>query len=736
MRGGATAAAVAIILLIGCAPVGAQSIDVAVTRLNNAASGAGGGVRSALSDQAPLPDAPVSGDTVTVTDFKDVIVSVRGVAPAATAITLKRQDDQPAGSGVPFPFFMTTPLSAALTVGTDHFAIVSDQCSGVILGQTGGAGSTCPIAIQPRASWWGAYSGNLAVSSDGHVLNIPLSGVARHFDPLALSLTVAAGNPSGFTVDGGFNSGDLFGGAPASAPQTVTFRVSNLSSEYSTPPLAVSLSNSVNFVVNADGCNGQIIPPLNTCDIVVGARATWWGSWAGALKVVSGPNPDGDPDITLAANLAGSSSRFDPPRLSLSTTSGDPAHVDASGPTKPSYSTPITLRIKNLSTEFPTSALSSSLAESVGAGTYEFTSNGCSGASLATGGTCDVSIRHKASWWGVTTSTYNVSGASVAGGLAAAQALSGRASHFDPPTPTISLVSGSPSSMYIGGWAQGVNAYSMPVVWRVANASTEEATSALSLTLSNTTNFEFASNGCAGNALGVGATCDVSVRGKASANGGFSGTLTVDQHTRPSVAMSGSGSGFYTYTWAAGGWSGCSQSCGGGSQTRSVWCRRSDGANMGDTSSYPGCEWYSRPGDGQQCNTQSCCNPNDYISGYGSCNAYCGGGNRDVYWRNDCQNRNWTSSESCNTQDCGECNFSSLSWGCELQQNQVGFDQRRGVSRCGDAPSPWIEGRFNGDRGRGCSCKGRIGDDSTGMIALPDGWHPISDGGWFDGSCR
>lgn len=651
MKGGATAAAVAIILAIGAPPVGAQSIDVAVTRLN-AASGAGAGVPSALSDKAPLPDAPVSGDTVTITDFKDVIVSVRGAAPAVTAITLKGQDDQPAGSGVPVPFFMTTPLSAALTAGTDHFAIVSDQCSGVILGQTGGAGSTCEIAVQPRSSWWGTYFGNLTVSSDGHALEIPLSGVARHFDPLALSLAVAAGNPSGFTVDGGFNSGDLFGGAPASAPQTVTFRVANSSSEYSTPPLAVSLSNSANFTINSDGCNGRIIAPLNTCDIVVGARASWWGNWAGTLKVVSSPNPDGDPDITLAANLAGSSSRFDPPRLSLSTISGDPAHVDVSGPTKPSYSTPITLRVKNLSTEFPTTALSSSLAASVGAGTYEFTSNGCSGVSLAARGTCDTSIRHKASWWGVTTSTYNATGSSVAGGLAAAQPLSGRASHFDPPTPTITLVSGSPAGMNVDGWAQGVIAYSSPVVWRVANASTEETTSALSLTLSNTTNFELTSNGCAGKTLGVGATCDLSIRAKASANGGVSGTLAVDQHTRPSVAMSGSGSGFHTYAWAAGGWGGCSASCGGGAQTRSVWCQRSDGSNMGDVSNvYPGCDGASRPSGAQACNTHSCCSPNVHVTAYGECSASCGGGGRVVYYSDGCGST-WTSSEACNTHSC------------------------------------------------------------------------------------
>jgi hypothetical protein len=61
----------------------------------------------------------------------------------------------------------------------------------------------------------------------------------------------------------------------------------------------------------------------------------------------------------------------------------------------------------------------------------------------------------------------------------------------------------------------------------------------------------------------------------------------------------------YTYSWQSGSWGGCSVSCGGGSQSRQVWCQRSDSTNLGDTTAYPGCDT-GRPSTSQSCNTQVC----------------------------------------------------------------------------------------------------------------------------------
>mmetsp|Transcript_12066 Transcript_12066/g.31918 ORF Transcript_12066/g.31918 Transcript_12066/m.31918 type:complete len:850 (-) Transcript_12066:153-2702(-) len=56
-----------------------------------------------------------------------------------------------------------------------------------------------------------------------------------------------------------------------------------------------------------------------------------------------------------------------------------------------------------------------------------------------------------------------------------------------------------------------------------------------------------------------------------------------------------------TYSYTTGSWSSCSASCGGGTQTRSVACKRSDGQSVSD--SY--CS-ESKPSTSQSCNAQAC----------------------------------------------------------------------------------------------------------------------------------
>lgn len=119
----------------------------------------------------------------------------------------------------------------------------------------------------------------------------------------------------------------------------------------------------------------------------------------------------------------------------------------------------------------------------------------------------------------------------------------------------------------------------------------------------------------------------------------------------------------YTYTWYQGGFNGaCSKPCGGGEETQTVECRRSDDVVVADTfcaNSGP------RPNSVRSCNVQACVSFYTWnVGGWGACSLNCGGGvrTRSVF----CQDQNGTTvsdtncnaaakpaaSEACNTSAC------------------------------------------------------------------------------------
>ena len=112
-----------------------------------------------------------------------------------------------------------------------------------------------------------------------------------------------------------------------------------------------------------------------------------------------------------------------------------------------------------------------------------------------------------------------------------------------------------------------------------------------------------------------------------------------------------------TYAWKTTAFNACSaSSCGNGQQVRSVWCERSDGTTVADTMCTS-----SRPVTAQACtNTQGC----SWFAGtYGACSVRCGGGSqtRPVYCRDTigsqvpnawCSGAAPTASQSCNPHAC------------------------------------------------------------------------------------
>jgi hypothetical protein len=150
--------------------------------------------------------------------------------------------------------------------------------------------------------------------------------------------------------------------------------------------------------------------------------------------------------------------------------------------------------------------------------------------------------------------------------------------------------------------------------------------------------------------------------------------------TKPASSQAATDYSSCSYSFSYGTWGSCSASCGGGSQTRSATCYRSDGTAVANSSC-------GTPTTSQSCNTQSCYTYSWSYGGWSACSASCGGGTQTrsaTCLRSDGAAMDGSycgpaaaTSASCNTQACSytwqqtasQCTYNSE--GSSLPQGSV-----------------------------------------------------------------
>ncbi|WP_448205435.1 beta strand repeat-containing protein [Azospirillum sp. sgz302134] len=411
--------------------------------------------------------------------------------------------------------FRSDTLAYTLTNTTNFDLVTGGTC---VNGSTQLDGkASCTIKVRPKATASGTIAGSLTLTANNNP-TLALSGTASNFTPA--SIVFVAANGSGMDVIGP--------GAPAYGT-TRTFTLRN-DGELTSAALSVALSTTDNFAIAAGGTCASGTTTLAkgaTCTVNVQPKATANGAISTTLNVTQA-------GATTSLGLTGSAQRFDAANLVIAATSGNISAMNVVGPGTPAYSTPAELTITNTG-DFPSATLGLALSNTTN---FQFVAGGtCVSGSTTLAGkaSCTVKVRALATANGAYTGELRVSGnnAPVAG-------MTGTASNFNPADLVFASASGS--GMDVVG--PGNPAYGLDRTFTVRNQG-EWTSAAISVSLTNTTNFDITSQTCAGATLAGGATCDITVRPKASAGGTYSGVLRVTQAAKNTdLPLSGTASKF------------------------------------------------------------------------------------------------------------------------------------------------------------------------------------------------
>jgi len=164
-----------------------------------------------------------------------------------------------------------------------------------------------------------------------------------------------------------------------------------------------------------------------------------------------------------------------------------------------------------------------------------------------------------------------------------------------------------------------------------------------------------------------------------------------------------------TYSWQVSGFGACSVTCGGGTQTQSVFCQDSNGKTVDNSF----CNAAAMPATSQGCNPQACMTYNWRQNGFGACSAACGGGTQTQSVTCVDQNGNTVASGLCTSAP------PATSQACNLQAcpvptwhgDSIVIGNYIGVCRLLFGVNPVLGSRCDGYAGDSCS-------PSRGTIAI------------------
>jgi hypothetical protein len=487
-----------------------------------------------------------------------------------------------------------TVSSMTLSSGSPDFTLVSTNCVGQM-----GPGGTCTASVRFAPTSAGAKNGSIAFAHNGAgPTSFALSGTG--YAPAAITsmsfspATVTSGNTS-----------------------TFSWSTSNASS--------ASVSCSGTAAGSKSGTSGSLVVATSgtgtgTCTVTAANVLGTNSSDAASLSVVAAPSASSSFSPTTVT--AGNSSTF-----SWSTSNATSASVACSGAASGSGS-----------------GLSGSIAvgtSAAGTGTCTVTASNAAGSQAASSANLTVNPAYSYSWdssgWstpsacGSTTATRSVwcersDGATVSDAYCGGAKPAASTSTTDYSACTYSWdTSGWDTPSACGTttatrsvWCERSDGTSVSDAYCSGTkpSSSTSTTSYTGCTYSWASGSWSTPSGCGSVTQTRSVWCQRS-DGATASDGYCSGT-------KPSTTQGGTNYDSCTYTANLGSWSSCSNSCGTGTQTRSVSCTRSDGTTVSNT-------YCGSPATSQSCSNMSGC-PKPSASGWFNKSSVTSGGTASFSW--------------------------------------------------------------------------------------------------------